>query len=144
MDCLLLGDGILFLVEFKRTKIQRVDHDQVMNYGVNLLEFHEVTQSVSRHSNGAIIVPIIALTEGRCRNPVTWPGLGGHSWDAMATHPVECDGENLGEALTVGLRNRRSSISIAANDWLESPFKPSSTILDATLSLYGNHDVASI
>lgn len=29
-------------------------------------------------------------------------------------------------------------------EWLASPFEPSSTILDATLSLYGNHDVAAI
>ncbi|MBK6734456.1 MAG: DUF2075 domain-containing protein [bacterium] len=30
------------------------------------------------------------------------------------------------------------------NDWLTSMFSPSSSILDATLSLYGNHDVSAI
>ena len=27
MDCLLLGDGVLFVIEFKRSKIQRPDRD---------------------------------------------------------------------------------------------------------------------
>jgi hypothetical protein len=39
MDCLLLANGVLFVVEFKRSKIARADRDQVMNYAVNLLEF---------------------------------------------------------------------------------------------------------
>ena len=44
MDCILLADGALFVIEFKRTKVGRADRDQVMKYAVNLLEFHKVTQ----------------------------------------------------------------------------------------------------
>ena len=40
MDCLLLGNGVLFVIEFKRAKLQRADRDQVMTYAVNLLELH--------------------------------------------------------------------------------------------------------
>jgi len=34
--------------------------------------------------------------------------------------------------------------SVPFGEWLSSPFRPSSSILDATLSLYGNHDVVAI
>lgn len=144
MDCLLLGDGILFVIEFKRSKIQRADRDQVVTYAVNLLEFHAVTQHLALPADGLIVVPIISLTEGEVAVQATWPGLGGHSWPAMARKPLECDAKGLHEALRLGIKNSRSAVSISLNDWLNSPFRPSSSILDATISLYGNHDVVAI
>ncbi|MEY3896656.1 MAG: hypothetical protein RLZZ214_2176 [Verrucomicrobiota bacterium] len=144
MDCLLLGDGVLFVIEFKRSKIQRPDRDQVVTYAVNLLEFHAVTQQLALPADGLIVVPIISLTEGKVAAQAIWPGLGGHSWPAMARKPLECDAKGLHEAIRLGIENRRSTVSIALNDWLNSPFRPSSSILDATISLYGNHDVVAI
>lgn len=44
----------------------------------------------------------------------------------------------------MGLQNRRSTTPVSRASWLDSPFRPSSSILDATLSLYGNHDVVAI
>jgi len=143
MDCLLLGHGILFVIEFKRSKIQRADRDQVVNYAVNLLEFHKVTQEWC-NQNGAIVVPILALTEGNSTNKLKWGGLLGHSWPSLAHKPLECDSRNLQEALQIGLQNRRTSVTVEIDDWLGSTFRPSSSILDATLSLYGNHDVVAI
>lgn len=143
MDCLLLAEGVLFVIEFKRSKLERADRDQVMNYAVNLLEFHKVTQEWCA-AESAIVVPILALTDAHARTPLAWPGLSGHSWPALAQKPLECDGDTLHEALRLGLQSRRSDTTIALPDWLLSSFKPSSSILDATLSLYGNHDVAAI
>lgn len=143
MDCLLLADGVLFVVEFKRTKFQRADRDQVMTYAVNLLEFHRVTREWCAEKK-AIVIPILALTSGRVRAPVAWPGLAGHSWPALANKPLECDGDSLQDAIRIGLKNRRSEADVKRAEWLDSPFRPSSSILDATLSLYGNHDVVAI
>jgi len=144
MDCLLLGDGVLFVIEFKRSKIQASDRDQVMTYAVNLLEFHAVTRLMADPDDGLIVVPVITLTEGLSKTPVNWPGLGGHSWNAMARRPLECDAGGLAEVLRLGFDNSRSKTSIPFKEWLESHFSPSSSILDATLSLYGNHDVSAI
>ena len=143
IDCLLLADGALFVVEFKRSKIERADRDQVMNYAVNLLEFHKVTQGWCEDGK-AIVAPLLALTEGRARAPVSWPGLSGHSWKSLAHSPLECDGDTLGAAIQVVLEQRRTMNTVSAALWLDSPFCPSSSILDATLSLYGNHDVSAI
>lgn len=143
MDCLLLADGVLFVIEFKRTKVQRADRDQVMTYAVNLLEFHRVTREWC-DTKGAVVVPILALTNGRITAPIAWPGLAGHSWPSLANKPLECDRDSLKNAIRLGLQNRRSNVGVSRTDWLDSSFSPSSSILDATLSLYGNHDVVAI
>jgi len=144
MDCLLLGDGVVFVIEFKRSKIQRADLDQVVTYAVNLLEFHAVTQQLALPLDGLIVIPILTLTEGKLAAKVIWPGLGGHSWPAMARKPLESDAKSLHEAIRLGIENRRSAVSVSLVEWLNSPFCPSSSILDATISLYGNHDVVAI
>lgn len=143
MDCLLLADGVLFVIEFKRSRFQRADRDQVMTYAVNLLEFHKVTREWTE-GNQAIVVPILALTTGQIKAPVTWTGLSGHSWPALASKPLECDRETLQDAIRIGIDNRRGDVNVQRSVWLDSPFRPSSSILDATLSLYGNHDVVAI
>jgi hypothetical protein len=144
MDCILLGRGVIFVVEFKRTKIQRSDLDQVMAYAVNLMEFHLATQKLCLGDSGVIVVPIVALTEGSLANQPIWPGLGGRSWRAMSSKPMVCDRKSIGKAIRLGISGRRSKTLIPSCEWLESPFNPSSSILDATLSLYGNHDVVAI
>jgi hypothetical protein len=143
MDCLLLADGVLFVIEFKRSKIERIDRDQAMTYAVNLLEFHRVTREWCE-SKGAIVVPIVALTVGEVQGPVEWPGLAGRSWAALASRPLECDKNTLKDAIRIGLDSRRTGEGVSRADWLNSSFRPSSSILDATLSLYGNHDVVAI
>ena len=101
MDCLLLADGVLFVIEFKRTQLQRADRDQVMNYAVNLLEFHRATQEWC-NGNGGIVVPVLVLTDGHIVSAVAWTKLAGHSWPAMAYKPLECDRYNLQDALRIG------------------------------------------
>ncbi len=144
MDCLLFGEGVLFVIEFKRSKIQASDRDQTMTYAVNLLEFHSMTRQVVQGTEGMIVVPIIALTSGRVAKNAVWPGLGQSNWSSAAARPLECDAHGLGRAVKLGFENRRSDMVISIIEWLKSPFSPSSSILDATLSLYGNHDVSAI
>ena len=144
MDCLLLGEGVLFVIEFKRSRIQAADRDQVMTYAVNLLEFHSATQRLTAGIDGIIVVPVLTLTEGSIESPVLWPGFGGHSWPAMIRRPLECDANGFADAVRLGFEHRRSNRIIPLDEWLRSPFSPSSSILDATLSLYGNHDVSAI
>lgn len=143
MDCLLLSDGVLFVVEFKRMKLTRADRDQVMTYAVNLIEFHKATQEWCERGD-AIVVPVLALTKGKHRLPPDWPGLAGRSWPSLASKPLECDGNSLALALGLALQHRRSAAQTPASEWLASPFHPSSSIMDATLSLYGSHDVVAI
>jgi hypothetical protein len=115
-----------------------------MTYSVNLLEFHEETQRICSGDAGALVVPVLVQTEGKYRNRLEWPGHGERSWSALVNAPLECDGHSLTEALKLAHEKRRSSKVISFDRWIASPFRPSSSILDATLSLYGNHDVSAI
>ncbi len=143
MDCLLLADGALFVVEFKRSVLSRVARDQVMNYAINLVEFHSLTQRWCV-DEGAIVVPVLSRSGSTKKQMPSWPGLGRHSWPLVCARPLECDGSSLKDALKLGLENRRSEARVSCKEWLSSPFSPSSSIIDAALSLYGNHDVSAI
>lgn len=143
MDCILLAAGAIFVVEFKRTRVTSSDREQVMRYAMNLLEFHKETRQWSEAQQG-ILVPIVALTEGRHRTPPHWPGFGELRWNRIAHAPLECDAATFGDALAVGVRHRLTMTAVGLREWMESAFEPSSSIIDAALSLYGNHDVVAI
>jgi hypothetical protein len=58
--------------------------------------------------------------------------------------PLECDGTTLHAALRFVLDQRRGQTPIDCRRWLSARFAPSSSILDAAISLYGQHDVSAI
>jgi hypothetical protein len=64
MDCVLLGEGVLIVLEFKRSRVGAADRDQVMNYALNLFEFHKRTRDWCEQQGG-MIVPMLVLTH-RC------------------------------------------------------------------------------
>jgi len=143
IDCILLGEGILFIIEFKRSAIKAADRDQVMRYAINLIEFHGVTREWCKSEN-AIIVPVVSLTSKLISKNPEWPGLDSHAWTMLACRPLECDHTSLGNALNQGIRHRKSKTARSRFSWLNSPFSPSSSIVDATISLYGGHNVSAI
>lgn len=143
MDCVLLGDGVVAVVEFKRSKLTAADREQVINYAVNLVEFHEETRRVI-HEENAIIAPILALTSAASGENKQKPGFLRAPWEGVLARPLECDGIKLHQALLFVLQQRRAKVPVDHFRWLSSRFKPSSTILDAAISLYGQHDVSAI
>lgn len=143
MDCLLLASGVLFVVEFKRTSIGKAERDQVMNYAVNLIEFHKVTQDWCRERQGIVVPAIVQTSSTKDRAP-EWPGFATGAWASMASAPLISSAGNLSQTLRLGLAQANRSFCPARDEWLNSMFSPSSSILDATLSLYGNHDVSAI
>lgn len=143
MDCLLLAEGALFVVEFKRSKLSAADRDQVMNYAINLIEFHRETREWLKE--GAILVPVLVMTGGRHAEPAELPPPAPDPWMALISRPMCCGGaEGLRRAIQLALDARTGRAIRTRALWMQSPFAPSSTIIDAALSLYGQHDVAAI
>lgn len=145
MDCVLLGDGVIAIIEFKRSKLGSADREQVINYAVNLVEFHEETQRLTREGSGVILAPILVLTGGKTGSGS--PMLSAFMrppWGSVLSRPMECDGSTLHSALRLVLDQRRGHQPIDCRRWLSARFAPSSTILDAAISLYGQHDVSAI
>lgn len=143
MDCVLLGEGVIAVVEFKRSALSAADREQVMNYAVNLVEFHEETRRVLIEEQ-SILAPILVTTNKVIGIAVKPGNEFLRSWDGVLARPLECDGTRLHAGLRLVLELRRGSVDIERSRWLSSRFAPSSTILDAAISLYGQHDVSAI
>lgn len=144
VDCLLLGNGIIAVLEFKRGDVLKAHVDQVENYCVNLLEFHAETRRVCE-VQGVILVPVLVQT-GKGKRPRLQSDRGfmPKPWNAIA-HPVfVASRTELAEVLHSALESRQSTTPFDLRAWLGSAFAPSSNILDAALSLYGQHDVSAI
>jgi hypothetical protein len=144
IDCVLLGDGVIAVVEFKRSRFSAADREQVTNYAVNLMEFHEETRRAVEQ-DGAIVVPVLSQTGRRDEDRlVATPGFHRTPWTGVVRRPIESSSSKLHEALKFALTQRRSEVSIDCTQWLYSRFSPSSSILDAAISLYGQHTVSAI
>ncbi len=144
IDCILLAPGIIAVLEFKRSKLTPADADQVTNYCVNLVEFHEETRRLCEE-DGAIVVPFLIQTEGLYDGrAVATDEFHAEPWGSVMRTPLRCDRKRLGEALSRVLRLRRGKVAPHRGAWLSSRFSPSSTIVDAAISLFGNHDVSAI
>jgi hypothetical protein len=144
MDCVLLGDGVVAILEFKRTKLSAADREQVTNYAVNLVEFHEETRRLVSVEK-CIVAPVLALTTGKTNGQSDFKGgFLREPWASVIGRPLECDGAKLYDALRFVLGQRRGHTPIDVQRWLSSRFSPSSSILDAAISLYGQHDVSAI
>ncbi len=144
MDCVLLGEGVIAVLEFKRSKLAAADREQVMNYAVNLVEFHEETRRVLKEEN-AIVAPMLVTTSklpGAA--PKTTADFLRSPWDGVLARPLECDAASLHAALHFVLDRRNGKVPVERARWLSARFAPSSTILDAAISLYGQHDVSAI
>lgn len=144
IDCLLLGDGIIAVLEFKRGDVLKAHVDQIENYCVNLLEFHAETRRLCETQHVIIVPVIVQTTKGRKPRSVSQRGFMPAPWQAIAHPALVASRAELAELLLTALCTRRSPTNFDARAWLTSPFSPSSTILDAALSLYGQHDVSAI
>lgn len=144
IDCLLLGHGIIAVLEFKRGDVLKAHIDQIENYCVNLLEFHAETRRLCA-TQGVILVPVLVQTaKGRKPRLPRERGFMPAPWHAIARPAFVASRAELAEVLIAALGVRSTFAALDPQTWLSSPFSPSSTILDAALSLYGQHDVSAI
>ena len=144
IDAILLLGSHALVIEFKRSKLTAGDRDQVVNYCVNLCEFHDVTQN-SIKTNSGMVIPILVSREDTKQELIQTDFSNCfQDWKAIPRQTVRCYGGDLREALIGVTEQLKETPSVTMETWDKSPFSPSSTIIDAALSLYGNHDVSAI
>lgn len=139
IDFVLIADGTLFILEFKRNSPSSADRDQVMNYCVNLVEFHESTQAQRLR-----LFPVLVsdgLKTAAIAKDVKWST----DWPTISADVIKTNPERLGGVLALLFRHVDAPrIPVDVEAWDNAPFSPSSTIIDAAVSLYGQHDVSAI
>lgn len=142
IDSVLLAPGAILVLEFKRSRLGAAARDQVVDYGTSLVEFHAETRRLVER--GTVVVPILVRTRGHRETPAPSPRWARAPFQQVLAEPLRCDGEHLGETIRHALSLRTTPIPICRESWLNADFSPSSTILDAAISLYGDHDVSAI
>lgn len=144
IDAILLVGVHAIVIEFKRSKLTAGDRDQVVNYCINLCEFHEETQKNILGSSAKVIPVLVSREDSKQKIVETDLNHNFSDWPSIPKETVRCHGNELRKALIHVTNQLPESKSISLKDWNDSDFSPSSSIIDAALSLYGNHDVSAI
>ncbi len=134
IDVVLLYRGIISCLEFKvgETQILEADVDQVLDYALDLKNFHKFSQD-------KVIVPILIATNYKGFSSVVQSSV----YDDRVMNPLVTGKENLINIINGVLLRFPDELSIDSR-WIISPYAPTPTIIEAARSLYENHSVENI
>lgn len=134
IDVVLLIDGIVFCLEFKvgETLINEADIDQVLDYALDLKNFHKFSQD-------RLIVPILIATKHKGSSSKIQMSV----YDDRVVNPL-ISGESDIVTVISAVLNQFNNESPVNKDWLISPYAPTPTIIEAARTLYESHSVEDI
>lgn len=132
IDCVVISGAVIFAIEFKvgATAFERHAIDQVMDYALDLKNFHE-------QSHQRTVVPMLVCTAAE--DPAFVLSL----YDDRVAKPICTNGNSLAAIIDQFSRVTPES-DIDANAWLASVYKPTPTIIEAAQALYRGHSVEAI
>lgn len=132
IDCVLISGSTIFSVEFKvgAQSYENQAITQATDYALDLKNFHE--QSHQRK-----IVPILVCTNAADQIP----SLDFYA-DGIAK-TLLTNGQSLAHIISM-VQNQTMDGNIIVNDWLQSRYKPTPTIIEAAQALYRGHHVEEI
>jgi hypothetical protein len=132
VDCVIISGAAIFVIEFKIGSMSYESHaiDQVTDYALDLKNFHE-------QSHARKIIPILICTESREEyiNIEFDP-------DGIA-RPLLSNGNSLRYIIEY-LSNDTIESPINVNEWVDSKYCPTPTIIEAAQVLYRGHSVKEI
>lgn len=134
IDVVLLYRGIVFCLEFKvgESKILESDVDQVLDYALDLKNFHKFSQE-------KVIVPILVATKFSEHTTSVQMSV----YDDRVVNPLVTGERGLFDVITQVL-NIFPNETVVNKDWIISPYAPTPTIVEAAKTLYENHSVENI
>lgn len=143
IDVVCIIAGIVFLLEFKvgeRLHKKSID-DQVMDYALDLKYFHEMSEN-------RYMIPISVATEANDFAIGNSHGsrLMFSNKDKICCEVLRCNKQSIAKAIKYSLdsivHDEISTLSI--NEWINSRYQPTPTIIEAAQALYRNHTVENI
>lgn len=134
VDVVLIYKGIIFCLEFKvgETRILEADVDQVLDYALDLKNFH-------RFSQDKVIVPILVATNYIGSSSEVKMSV----YDDQVVNPLVTGESGILNLISVVLNRFPNEAPVDPN-WVISPYVPTPTIIEAAKSLYENHSVENI
>lgn len=132
-DVALVLEDIIFILEFKvgADRFAAQDLRQVHGYALDLHHFHE-------GSHDKTIIPILVATKA----PTYTIELGLPFENVFP--PLRSNATDLATVMQHCIRSHLCRAPLNFNQWLESGYKPTPTIIEAAQALYANHDVTDI
>lgn len=133
IDVVLLIGPVVFVVEFKvgATTFDRAAVEQVWDYALDLKNFHEA-------SHARRIVPILVATDAT-NAPATTPRV-----DADGVYrPTLATTSSFRDVIDL-VHSSEAGPAIDAEQWLNAPYRPTPTIVEAARALYAQHSVEAI
>lgn len=131
VDAVILYRNIVFLLEFKcgDTEYRDSTYDQVYDYALDLRNFQ-------KESHDKLLVPIMIPTRApRYQNTLT-------VHDRIA-EPIRCNGGNIGAAIQY-IADQFEEPAFDYEQWENSEYLPTPTIVEAAQALYRGHNVHDI
>ena len=134
IDVVLLLDGIIFCVEFKvgESRILEADVDQVLDYALDLKNFHKFSQD-------NLIVPILVATNYRDASTNIQMSV----YDDRVVNPLVTGKAGVAKLIAEVLHQFPNEVPVNPH-WIISPYAPTPTIIEAAKTLYENHSVENI
>lgn len=134
IDVVLLLEGIVFCLEFKvgESRIIEADVDQVLDYALDLKNFHKFSQD-------NLIVPILIATNYRNASTEIQMSV----YDDRVVNPLMSGKSGVANLIVEVLKQFPNEPSVNPN-WIISPYAPTPTIIEAAKTLYENHSVENI
>ena len=134
IDVVLLLKGLIFCLEFKvgESKILENDIDQVLDYALDLKNFH-------KYSQDKVIVPILIATKYRGSSTQIQKSV----YDDRIVNPLVTGEKGIANLIA-------EVLSVFPNEspvderWIISPYAPTPTIIEAARTLYESHSVEDI
>lgn len=136
IDCVIGLRGILFVLEFKTGEAQdaNADKEQLLQYVTDLKNYH--FESYDLPIAPMWVVPSADVPLARVMQPTTNENIFGLMLVCDATIA-----EVVSKVLSCECAGK---VSINADNWLHSPYCPTSNIVEAARKLYANHKVEDI
>lgn len=133
IDVVVIVNGIIFLLEFKAgsREYKKSADEQVMDYALDLKYFHKESQD-------KYIVPVDVSTKATVEE-FSFPDI----MEDKITKVVHCNAGNIGEVIRKVAAGLPTS-NLDLDQWLESVYSPTPTIIEAAQALYRNHQVDNI
>jgi len=133
VDVLVLIGGIIFVIEYKAGSKTHDNHalDQALDYALDLKNFHE-------GSHSKYIVPVLVSTKApEQNNQLEW-------FKDNISMPLLSNGDDLNLVIRSVLDSISIERSINTQEWTDSGYKPTPTIVEAAQALYQGHSVGEI
>ncbi len=131
VDNVLIIDDLIFVLEFKvgDTKYQKQSIEQVVDYCLDLKNFHE-------GSHHAKLIPILISTNAETAENVI------QKKDNLF-ETFKANQQNLAQIIN-SILSQNVGNEVNADDWESSVYKPTPTIIEAAQALYKGHNVTDI